>query len=87
MANKAHLIRLNQGVEAWNAWRFIPPKRLPKGLRAKFSEAYRRAQLLESYLHMARSSGDYLRKANLYGAHLGSATLVMLAKKHAFVTI
>jgi uncharacterized protein YjbI with pentapeptide repeats len=66
MANKEHLARLKQGVEAWNAWRREDPTIQPDLSRARLSGAR---------LPGANLRGADLPGANLRGAHLSGANL------------
>ena len=56
MANKEHLARLKQGVDAWNAWRGENPTIHPR--------------LLEADLSGACLTGAILTGADLSGAHI-----------------
>jgi Pentapeptide repeats (8 copies) len=77
MANEEHLVRLQQGVEAWNAWRLTNPR-----IQLNLSEAdlckadlsgadLMGATLTGANLHM----GATLTGANLHGADLREADL------------
>jgi hypothetical protein len=61
MANKDHLRRLRQGVDAWNAWRKKKPSVRPDLTKANLQEA--------------NLSGANLQEANLRGADLWRADL------------
>jgi hypothetical protein len=61
LANPDHLKTLQQGVDAWNAWRDREPPITP--------------DLSEAYLGGAHLSRAYLRGANLRGANLSEANL------------
>ena len=71
MANKKHVARLKQGVEAWNQWRRENPKIRPNLSRADL----RRADLRGADLFGANLSGADLSHANLSGADLDYANL------------
>ena len=86
MANRDHLQTLQQGVDAWNAWRDRQPLITPDlgGAdlgRANLSEAnlseadLSEANLSEAYLSEADLSEANLSGANLSGAYLGRANL------------
>lgn len=71
MANKDHLKILEQGVEAWNAWRREYPNVTPD-----LTEAYlRKAALAGANLTGANLTEAYLRKAVLTRANLAKANL------------
>jgi uncharacterized protein YjbI with pentapeptide repeats len=90
MANKEHLARLKEGVEAWSQWRAADPDIRPDLSGADFSRAYlSRAFLADADLsvaflahaHLAHAHLDgailtraYLIGANLTGAHIGYTT-------------
>ena len=71
MANPEHLIKLKEGVEAWNEWREENPLLQPdlQGANLNFS------QLQGAHLDSAQLQGAYLNGAELQGAHLESAQL------------
>jgi hypothetical protein len=76
MANKEHLVILEQGVEAWNQWRRENPDVRPDLSGADLSEAgLRGADLRRADLRGADLSGVDLYAANLSGADLGEADL------------
>jgi uncharacterized protein YjbI with pentapeptide repeats len=82
MANPEQLKVLQQGVEAWNAWRAKEPS-VRQDLRgpADLSQAYlvgvnlAEANLSGAKLASADLSGADLIEANLFGANLGRANL------------
>jgi uncharacterized protein YjbI with pentapeptide repeats len=85
MPNPDHLSILDQGVEAWNAWRKENPSVKPDLSRASFYQKrldgadFREANLTEAsldYLDDADLSGADLRRANLIGARLRRAKLI-----------
>src|SRR5690242_16309841 len=68
MANKDHLKRLRQGVNAWNAWRAEDVSVRPNLSKAKLSGAdLRDADLRDADLRDADLSKADLRKADLRG--------------------
>jgi hypothetical protein len=71
MANEEHLIRLKQGVEAWNQWRAANPAIMPDLSEAPLS----RANLSRADLSRANLAEAILTEANLTGADLGGAHL------------
>jgi Pentapeptide repeats (8 copies) len=71
MVNSAHLERLRQGVDAWNAWRTEVPAIRPDLIGADLS----RANLIEANLTDADLRRANLFKANLSGADLSWAKL------------
>jgi uncharacterized protein YjbI with pentapeptide repeats len=81
MANKKHLAILQQGVEAWNAWRKQNPKDIPDLSEANLTRAdLRGADLSGAKLHGTKFmnvnlSQAKLLQANLSGANLRRATL------------
>ena len=86
MANEDHLARLQQGVTAWNAWRFQYPIIQPDLSRASLSRARLssrnltaadlfRADLAEAHLLAADLSRAYLAGAKLFRADLTGADL------------
>jgi len=71
MANEDHLERLQQGVEAWNAWREEEPSVEPDLSGANLNNMdLQGADLREANLHNAQ-----LDSVNLQGAHLQKADL------------
>jgi hypothetical protein len=64
MANPDHLKRLQQGVDAWNAWR-----------KPDITPDLSGADLSYAFLHAADLSGANLSAANLGAADLGAANL------------
>ncbi len=81
MASEEHLNLLQQGVEAWNAWRIKEPLGRPDLRGAYLGGAYlnggdfRRADLGEANLGGAFLNGACLFKADVSGAHLREAHL------------
>jgi uncharacterized protein YjbI with pentapeptide repeats len=72
VAHKEHIARLNQGVDAWNAWRRAEGAPPPDLSGADLS----RANLRGANLMRAGLSAANLSHANLRGADLRSANLV-----------
>ena len=76
MANRKHVARLKQGVEAWNQWRRESPKIRPNLsrtvlIRASLTGAdLRRANLGKADLSHADLSGAQMSGADLRGAAL-----------------
>jgi hypothetical protein len=66
VANEEHVKIVNQGVQAWNAWRDANPTLYPD---------LTGADLIDAYLSGANLRGANLGSANLRGANLGSADL------------
>jgi len=76
MANPEHLQILEQGVEAWNAWRRQNEGIMPDLSRADLRWANRTgANLGGADLTWANLTGANLGEANLTGANLGGANL------------
>src|SRR3954471_7973826 len=81
MANKKHVALLNQGVEAWNAWRREDPTIRADRVGARLFGAdlsnadLREANLRGADLSYADLRGADLSDANLAGADLYRATL------------
>ena len=81
MANKKHVALLNQGAEAWNAWRREHPMVCPDLFGASLFGAHvskadlREANLRGADLSYADLRGADLSDANLAGADLYRATL------------
>jgi Pentapeptide repeats (8 copies) len=86
MANKEHLARLKQGVEAWNQWRRENPDARPDLSQANLGGAHLVeadlsgtnlfwADLAHANLHNADFSRSNLFGANLCGANLHKAIL------------
>jgi Pentapeptide repeats (8 copies) len=71
MANPDHLKVLQQGVDAWNAWREREPSITPDLIEADLS----RRHLSSANLSRAHLSGANLHRADLSGADLGEANL------------
>ena len=71
MANPEHVARIQQGVEAWNAWREENPDIRPDLSGANLGEA----NLDWAYLSRAQLSGGNLGGADLGGANLRSTNL------------
>jgi hypothetical protein len=69
MANREHLAKLREDVEAWNDWRMDNLEVLPDLSRADLSGA----NLERAYLERADLSGANLEGANLEGAYLERA--------------
>lgn len=86
MANEDHLKIIQQGVDAWNAWREAYPDVTPDLREASFYEAnlsganlsgalLARANFFTANLSGANLSEAHLPKADLRGANLSRATL------------
>jgi uncharacterized protein YjbI with pentapeptide repeats len=76
MANRTHVARLKQGVEAWNQWRRDNPKIRPNLSRADLIRAsLRGADLRRTNLGKADLSHADLRGAQMSGADLQGAAL------------
>ncbi|WP_374246792.1 pentapeptide repeat-containing protein [Zoogloea sp.] len=81
MPNPDHLSRLDQGRDAWNAWRQANPDLVPQLRSAPLAGRDLRgfdlhdAYLRRAHLQGARLDGCKLREANLSGAELEGATL------------
>src|SRR5215469_11900383 len=76
MANPDQLNILQQGVDAWNAWRKREPLITPDLREADLSSAnLRGADLCGTHLGRANLRGANLRRANLRGADLRGANL------------
>ena len=76
MANKKHLAKLKEGVEAWNQWRKAYPKTRPNLVRADLAEAdLREADLYEADLFRADLTEANLTRAVLVDADLTEAKL------------
>ena len=76
MANKKHVARLKQGVEAWNQWRRENPRIRPNLSRADLIRAsLRGADLRRTNLGKADLSHADLRGAQMSGADLRGAAL------------
>jgi hypothetical protein len=71
MADPVHLIKLKEGVEAWNKWRKDKPKIRLDLTGADLTEA----NLTEVNLRKANLFGADLREANLRRADLAEANL------------
>jgi uncharacterized protein YjbI with pentapeptide repeats len=81
MANKEHLARLKQGVEAWNQWRRENPDARPDLSQANLTGAHLvEADLSDTNLfwadlaHANLQNADFSR-ASLFGANLSGANL------------
>jgi uncharacterized protein YjbI with pentapeptide repeats len=79
MANKEHLARLKEGVEAWSQWRAADPDIRPDLSGADFSRAY----LSRAFLADADLSGTDFSSAYLGGANLADADLSVAFLAHA----
>jgi hypothetical protein len=86
MANRQHLAKLIEGVNAWNKWRTNNPEDIPNLEEAKLSGArlshanlaganLRRADLDEATLNGANLSGANLAETRLSSADLGMTNL------------
>jgi hypothetical protein len=91
MANDDHILQLEGGADAWNAWRKANPCIEPDFSCANFRQADVDAQnlrgadfskvnlsganLVEAFLHQANLVGANLSEANLHGANLVEAKL------------
>ena len=71
MADPEHLAKLEEGVEAWNAWRKKCPGIVPDLEGAEFQ----RANLEGAHLQRANLQGADFLEANLKGANLRAAHL------------
>jgi len=71
MANREHLAKLKEGVEAWNEWRKQHPEIIPDLSGADLFKA----ELVEVQLFQANLHRTNLRGANLYRALLGKTDL------------
>src|SRR3954462_12313848 len=82
MANRTHVARLKQGVEAWNQWRRDNPKIRPNLSRADLIRAslrgadLRRTNLGKADLSHADLRGAQMSGADLHGAALRGAELI-----------
>jgi uncharacterized protein YjbI with pentapeptide repeats len=76
MADKLHLAKLCEGVDAWNSWRKEHPNVKPDLLKAKLSY-YTLSSANLTYAHLAHAhlDGVDLSNANLFNAHLYDADL------------
>ena len=84
MANEEHLIRLKQGVAAWNTWRQDNPEVRANLFRANLEGMYLAgANLSKVDLRRARLGQAFLRSANLSEAYLLGADLSRTDLKHA----
>lgn len=87
MANEEHLAKLNEGVEAWNAWRKENPKIKPDLREADLSESHLgRANFSEADLTKADLFQAVLTEANLSKAFLTGANLAMAQLDEACLT-
>jgi hypothetical protein len=81
MANPAHVAKLLEGVEAWNAWRTTNPRTIPDLTGADLAQANLHdvdlsdADLQGAVLDSAILRGADLTNANLQGADLTNANL------------
>jgi len=76
MANPEHVDKLIEGVDAWNAWRYVNPEIVPALWGAALEETdLGYANLNAADLEGADLSGTDLREANLNGAKLVAADL------------
>ena len=76
MANPEHVDKLIEGVEAWNAWRYVNPEIVPAFWGAALEETdLRLSNLKDADLEEADLSNADLREANLNGAKLRAAAL------------
>ena len=76
MANPEHVDKLLEGVDVWNAWRYVNPEIIPALWGAALEETdLGGANLRDADLEEADLSGTDLREANLNGAKLGGADL------------
>ncbi len=71
MANQEHVVLLEQGVDAWNAWRQEHRNTVPNLREADLSDA----DLRRADLNIADLSGADLFRADLIGADLSDANL------------
>src|SRR5262245_45963814 len=78
MANPEHLQILQQGVEAWNRWRYYENRDIPPDLsQADLSQAdLSQANLSRAYFSQANLSRADLSGADLTGAYLSRGQLV-----------
>jgi uncharacterized protein YjbI with pentapeptide repeats len=72
MRSSAHLAKLLEGVEAWNAWRKATPNTVPHLDDADLGDA----KLSGADLSKARLRGAYLRKSDLSRANLQGANFM-----------
>jgi|SRR5580692_8480121 uncharacterized protein YjbI with pentapeptide repeats len=76
MANPEHLVKLKDGVAAWNNWRVEHPDVTPDLIEAILDDAdLSGANLSRAKLHHASLFGVRLQRANLQGADLHLADL------------
>lgn len=76
MVNPEHVDKLIEGVDAWNAWRYVNPEIVPTLWGAALEETdLSRANLKDADLEEADLSNADLREANLNGAKLRGADL------------
>ena len=86
MANDAHVMKLKEGVEVWNAWRNQHPDVIPNLSNANLhamdlsgadlhSANLSGADISLVFFNFANLSNANLSKANLYGANLCDADL------------
>jgi len=79
VADKVHITRLKQGVDAWKAWRRRSPELSPRLARADLRGAdLSGADLGSADLSGADLSHADLDRANLSGANLSSVQLARL---------
>lgn len=93
MADKIHLDKLKQGVDAWNTWRLENPHIKPDLCNAELHAEelsginLSETNLSEANLHNAYLSGANLKNANLSHANLNHATLNDANLNHANMSV
>ncbi len=93
MADKIHLNKLKQGVDAWNTWRLGNPDIKPDLCNAELHAEelsginLSETNLSEANLHNAYLSHANLKNANLSHANLNHATLNDANLKHANMSV
>ncbi len=93
MADKGHVKKLKEGVDAWNIWRRENPKIKPDLSKAELNGEelsgidLSETNLSEANLHNAYLSGANLENANLSHANLNHATLNAAKLNHANMSV
>ena len=91
MANRDHLAKLKQGVEAWNQWRVEHPDIQPDLERADLKGTnleganLEETKLLGANLTAANLAGANLKRADLRGANLAGATFTEANLQEAYL--